>query len=426
MSRGRAYGVSPNAREPIRPASEGWSRGSGAVDYEGRVDMARLRAGRWARARGALAAAGLDAVFVWKEENVRYLTSLRPQVIAGKNGVLNGALFRPDGAPVLFISGGDRDRAEATMPWIAEFHTIPILEEPGLVRHVAAELIPGVLARHGLGRGAVGLDLASKLLMDALAETCPGVRWTDGDAAMQAARRIKTPEELTLIEEATAIAEAVTATAIAHVREGVRECEVAGEALRTLYRLGGEYAHVTTPFVASGERMAPPTRLATDKLIREGDLVFIDIGAMWNGYFGDIGRTVVCGTPSADQCRIYRTVWESLQAGIAAMRPGATSIEVAAAIRARAEAHGLAGHFLSLFIGHGIGCGSNEPPYVGEAFPGAASVVLEPGMVFALEPLIWVPGVPGGGGVRLEDMVVVTQDSARRISRSPYCEALLA
>jgi Xaa-Pro aminopeptidase/Xaa-Pro dipeptidase len=248
----------------------------------------------------------------------------------------------------------------------------------------------------------------------------------DGDAAMQAARRVKTVEELAVIEEATAIAEAVTATAEAHVAAGVRECEVAAEAMRTLYRLGGEYPHVTTPFVASGERMSPPTRLATDKLIREGDLVFIDIGAMWNGYFGDIGRTVVCGTPSAEQCRIYRTVWEALEAGIAAMRPGVANVEVAAAIRSRAEHHGLADHFLSLFIGHGIGCGSNEPPYVGEDIPGAAAVVLEPGMVFALEPLIWVPGVVGGGGVRLEDMVVVTDDGARRISRSPYCAALLA
>ncbi len=406
-------------------APGGWARGSGAVDYEARVDTTALRAGRWTRAQRALADAGLDAVLVWKEENVRYLTSLRPQVIAGKSGVLNGTLFPRDGEPILFISGGDRDRAEATMPWIAEFHSIPILEEPGLIHHVAAEIIPGALARHGLRRATIGLDLLSKLLMDALEESCPHVRWADGDAALQAARRIKTPEELMLIEEATAIAEAVTAAACDQVRPGVRECEVAGEALRTLLRLGGEVPHVTTPFVASGERMAPPTRLATDKLIREGDLVFIDIGAMWNGYFGDIGRTVVCGTPSADQRRIYHAVWDALHAGIAAMRPGVTNVDVATAIRAQAHTYGLAERFLSLFIGHGIGCGSNEPPYIGEAFPGAAAVPLEPGMVFALEPLIWVPGVRGGGGVRLEDMVVVTDTGARQISRSPYAEALL-
>jgi Xaa-Pro aminopeptidase len=403
-----------------------WSRGAGLVDFETRIDPARLRAGRRERARAALGDAKLDAVLVWKEENVRYLTSLRPQIIAGKNGVLNGALFTQGGAAILFISGGDRDRAEASMPWVSEFHTVPILEEPGLVRHAATNIIPDVLRRHGLDAAAVGIDLASKLLLDALAETCPRVRWVDGDAAMQAARRVKTADELAVLEQATAVAEAVTATAVACVREGVRECDVAAEALGTLYRLGGEYPHVTTPFVASGERMSPPTRLATDKLLRAGDLVFIDIGAMWNGYFGDIGRTVVCGTPSADQRRIYRAVWEALHAGIDAMRPGVANVEVAAAIRARAQQHGLAEHFLSLFIGHGIGCGSNEPPYVGEDIPGAAAVALEPGMVFALEPLIWVPGVAGGGGVRLEDMVVVTDRGARRMSRSPYCEALLA
>ena len=407
-------------------ASGGWARGWGAVDYEARIDLGALRAGRLARARQALAESGLDAVLVWKEENVRYLTSLRPQVIAGKTGVLNGALLPGDGGPVVFVSGGDRDRAEATMPWIPEFHTIPILEEAGLVRHFASEIVPAVLARHGLARGRIGLDLTSKLLADALLESCAGVRWVDGDAAMQAARRIKTAEELALIEEATTLAEAVTASAVDHIRPGVRECEVAGEALRTLFRLGGEYPHVITPFVASGERMAPPTRLATDKLIRDGDLVFVDIGAMCNGYFGDIGRTVVCGEASAEQRRIYRAVYEALRDGIAAMRPGVTNVDVARAIRTRAEAHGLAQHFLSLFIGHGIGCGSNEPPYIGESFPGAAAVKLEAGMVFAIEPLIWLPGVPGGGGVRLEDMVVVTDGGARRISRTPYAEALLA
>src|SRR5579884_94568 len=290
--------------------ADAWARGPGHVDYEARVDMARLRAGRWERARQALVASGLDAVLVWKEENVRYLTSLRPQIIAGKTGVLNGALFPREGPPVLFVSGGDRDRAEATMPWIGEFHTIPILEEAGLIEHVAREVIPPVLRRRGLDQATVGIDLASKHLLDSLADACPGVRWADGDRAMQAARRVKTPEELALIEEATALAEAVTAAACAAVREGVRECEVAGEAMRALYRLGGEVSHVTTPFVASGERMAPPTRLTTDKVIRWGDLVFVDIGAMWNGYFGDVGRTVVCGTPSLEQRRIYRAVWE--------------------------------------------------------------------------------------------------------------------
>ncbi len=401
-----------------------WARGPFAVDYEQRVDFAALRAGRLARAREAMAAAGLEALLVWKDENVRYLTSLRPQLIAGKSGLLNGALLTAD-TLVLFTSGGDTDRARATMPWVSEFHPIPILEEAGLVVYFVDRVLRPVLERRGLLGGRVGTDLASFALHEALRERLPDVRWADGDAAMQRARRVKLPEEVALIEEAVAVAEAVTHSALEAVRPGVREFEVAAEALRTLYRLGGEYAHVTTPFVASGERMSPPTRLATDKLIRHGDLVFVDIGCMWNGYFADVGRTVVCGEPSAEQRRIYRAVYEAHRAGLDAMRPGATNREVADRIRAEARRHGLERHFLTLFIGHGIGIGSNEPPYVGEVFPEAEEVVLEVGMVFAMEPLIWVPDVPGGGGVRLEDMVLVTESGPRVMSRLPYDAALL-
>jgi Xaa-Pro dipeptidase len=394
------------------------------VDYEQRVDFAALRAGRLARARQAMAAAGLEALLVWKDENVRYLTSLRPQLLAGKSGLLNGALLTGHEV-VLFVSGGDCDRARATMPWVQDVRPIPILEEAGLVGYFVDHILRPVFQARGLLGARVGTDLASFVLHEALREKMPEVRWADGDRVMQRARRVKLPDEVALIEEAVAMAEAVTQAALDAVRPGVREVEVAAEALRTLYRLGGEYAHVTTPFVASGEHMSPPTRLATDKLVRHGDLVFVDIGCMWNGYFADVGRTVVCGEPSAEQRRVYRAVYEAHRAGLEALRPGATNREVADRIRAEARRHGLEQHSLTLFIGHGIGVGSNEPPYVGEVFPDAEEVVLEPGMVFAMEPLIWVPDVPGGGGVRLEDMVLVTESGSRVMSRLPYDAALL-
>src|SRR5207302_3594075 len=129
--------------------------------------------------------------------------------------------------------------------------------------------------------------------------------------------RIKLPEEIALIEEATALADAVTAAATAAVAEGAREADVAAEGMHTLFRLGGEYAHVMTPFVASGEHMAPPHRITSDKLIRNGDLVFIDIGANCNGYFGDVARTTICGKPSRQQQEIFTAVYEALRAGIA-------------------------------------------------------------------------------------------------------------
>jgi Xaa-Pro dipeptidase len=130
-----------------------------------------------------------------------------------------------------------------------------------------------------------------------------------------------------------------------------------------------------------------------------------------------MGRTVVCGAPSRRQMEIYTAVYESLLAATETLVAGRTNDDVAAAVREVAARHGLAGNFISLFIGHGVGMGSNEPPYIGEDLPGAETVTLEQGMVFAVEPLIWVGGVSGGGGVRLEDMVLVTEQGGRPLTR---------
>jgi Xaa-Pro aminopeptidase len=260
---------------------------------------------------------------------------------------------------------------------------------------------------------------------EALRELAAGVELADGDAAMQAARLVKDPGEIAIMQEASAIAEAVTQSAIDAVRPGVREYDVVAEAMRTLYRLGGEMAHVATPFVASGEHMSPPNRFASDKLIREGDLVFIDIGAMWNGYYADLGRTVICGRPSRRQREVYTAVHHALRAATAAMAAGSTTDDVAVAVRDEAAARGLGGDLLSLFIGHGVGMGANEPPYVGETLPGAETVTLRPGMTMAVEPLIWVPGVRGGAGVRLEDTIVVGQEAGVALTRTGFDERLL-
>jgi len=94
-------------------------------------------------------------------------------------------------------------------------------------------------------------------------------------------------------------------------------------------------------------------------------------------------------------------------------------------VREVAARHGLAGNFISLFIGHGVGIGSNEPPYIGEDLPEAETVTLEEGMTFAVEPLIWVPGVRGGAGVRLEDTILVTATGGRALTRTAFDERLL-
>jgi Xaa-Pro aminopeptidase len=406
-------------------AMQRFAQGGFHVTYEQRVDLEALRKKRIARADEQRKKAGLDALLVWKDENCRYLTDLRPQLIAGKTTALNGALLVDGKAPILFCSGGERDRVDRTMPWLGEVHTIPIIEERALVEGMVDKILGPVLRKHGLSDGKVGLDEANTVFVKALTARFPKLVIEDGDTPMQQARMIKLPEEIALLEEATALADAVTASGVAAIAEGVRECDVAGEAMRTLFRLGGEYAHVMTPFVASGENMAPPHRICSDKIIRHGDVVFIDIGANWNGYFGDVARTAICGEASGEQRKIYTAVYEGLKAGIAEMRPGRTNKDAAEALIHTAAKYGFGDRFLSLFIAHGVGIGANEPPYIGETLPGAPVYEFQPGMVFAVEPLIWVEGVRGGGGVRLEEQVLITDSRPHVMSRTAFDHRLM-
>ncbi len=408
---------------PSRTDLGTFAHGQFRVDYEHRPDPHELRERRLARARAEMKEAGLDALLVWKDENVRYLTGLRAQLISGKTTLLNGCLLVGDAPPVLLASGGEVQRARVVMPWIEEIHAVPIMEARGLVRGTVEHTIAPLLERHGVAR--LGLDESAYCQVEALRELAAGVTLADGDAVMQRARLIKFPEEIALIEEACAIAEGVLEMAVQAIRPGVRETDVVAAAMHELYRLGGELSHVATPFVASGEHMAPPNRIPSDKMIRNGDVVFIDIGAMWSGYFGDIGRTVICGKPSRRQQEVYTAVYEGLSAATEAMRAGNTNDDVARAVRQVAGTRGFGDNFISLFIGHGVGIGANEPPYIGEDLPGAETVVLQEGMTFAVEPLIWVPGVRGGAGVRLEDTILVTADGGRALDRAPFDDRLL-
>jgi Xaa-Pro dipeptidase len=402
-----------------------YAHGAFGVDYEARIDYAALREERLERATARLAESSLDALLLWKDENVRFLTGLRPQIIQGKSALLNGCLLKADGSLVLFCSGGEVDRVRNVMPWIEQVETVPIMEARGLIAGTVEEVIAPVVRRLGLDGAAIGLDELAYAQVQELNRVFPSVTLGDGDAVMQSARLVKSTLELAVMQEACAIAEAVTESAIAAVKPGVREYDVVADAMHTLYRLGGEMAHLATPFVASGEHMSPPNRFASDKLIREGDLVFIDIGAMWNGYYADMGRTVICGEPNPRQQEVFTAVRLALSAATDAMRPGNTNDDVAAAVREQGAKGGFGDSFLSLFIGHGIGVGANEPPYVGEALPGAETVALEAGMTMAIEPLIWVPGVPGGGGVRLEDTIVVADGGGVSLTRTAFDERLL-
>jgi Xaa-Pro aminopeptidase len=378
-----------------------------------------------AKAQKALGESGADALLAWKDENVRYLTALRAQLIAGKTTSLNGTLLTTTEDPVLLGSGGEIDKAAFGMSWIGEAHAVPIMEQRELVDGFVTKTLAPLLGERGVTDARLAVDQANISFIQSVNEHLPDVELVDGDAIMQQARWIKTDLEIAVIEEACAIGDSVTQRALDETRAGRRELDIAADAMQTLFQLGGEMAHVITPYVASGEHMSPPHRLATDKIVRNQDLCFIDIGAMWNGYFADIGRTTIVGTPSKLQQKIYTAVYEGLQAGLAKMRPGFTNKDCADAIIAKIGDHGFAEHLFSLFIGHGIGMGANEPPYIGETLPGATTYEFEPNMVFAVEPLVWVPDVRGGGGVRIEDMVLITDAEPHLLSRVEYEDRLL-
>ncbi len=402
-----------------------YAKGPFAVDWEDRYDFARLRSDRVSKTQDALSSSAADMLLVWKDENVRYLTGLRAQLIAGKTTSLNGALLAPGEDPILLGSGGEIDKAKFGMSWIGEAHAVPIMEQRELVDGFVTDILTPLLEERGLEAGRLAVDQANISFIQSLQAHLPDIELIDGDTVMQQARWIKTEMEIAIIEEACAIGDSVTQRALDETRAGRRELEVAADAMQTLFRLGGEMAHVITPFVASGEHMSPPHRLATDKIIRNQDLCFIDIGAMWNGYFADIGRTTIVGRPTKLQQQIYTAVYGGLMAGVEKMRPGFTNQDCADAIISTIADHGFADNLFSLFIGHGIGMGANEPPYIGETLPGATTYEFQPNMVFAVEPLVWVPDVRGGGGVRIEDMVLITDEAPHLLSRVEYEERLL-
>ena len=286
----------------------GFARGQFNVDYEERVDVGALRQKRVDKAQKAMAEEDIDALFLWKVENVRYLTSMRSSFLAHREGTRNAVILPREGRAHVMTNGGEIPRVSRDMPWIEKFHHLAKMEEQPLVDKMIRDTLRPLFEELGLIGKKVGLDLMTFIQFSAYQKHLDDVEFVNGDSFMHKVRRHKIPEEIYMIREACAIADAVNEEAMDSVRAGKRECDVAADAMKVLHHYGGEMAHLVSPFVASGEHMSPPYRFASDKIIRSGDMVFIDIGAQWNGYFGDVARTMICGKPSKRQKEIYTAV----------------------------------------------------------------------------------------------------------------------
>src|SRR5439155_22160653 len=159
-----------------------------AVDWEERYDFVALREKRVAKVRAELRGSDLDAMLLWKNENVRYLTSLRAQIIAYKASSLNGVLLSPTSEPVLLCSGGELDKARFGMPWLAASHAIPIMEQRELVDGFVTDILTPQLRELGVTGGRLGIDQANLSLIESMREHLPDFEVVDGDSAMPRAR----------------------------------------------------------------------------------------------------------------------------------------------------------------------------------------------------------------------------------------------
>lgn len=355
---------------------------------------------RLARAAALAKGRGLDALLVTSLENLRYLAGF-----TGSDGAL---LVTADGqGRFVTDSRYEAQAAQETRDVSVTVYKKKLDGIIGAVRAAGAERI-GFEAAH------VSVETA-----EALRRLLDGVKTAAGGAvalepltaeAMSVLRVRKEPDEVDLMRRAATIGADSLAHVLGQVREGAREIDLALELEFTMRRRGADGVAFDT-IVASGVRSAMPHGRASEKRVGAGEFLTIDYGARYNGYNSDETWTGVVGEPTGEQRKVFGIVREAQAAGIAAVRPGVKASEVDAAARGVIDAAGYGRNF-GHGTGHGIGLAVHEAPGVNTA----GSVVLEPGMVITVEPGIYVPG---WGGVRLEDMVLVTESGAELLTRTP-------
>ncbi len=334
------------------------------VDVTGRVD----------RLRRLLVERGLDGIVVTTLVNVRYLTGF-----TGSNGA---AVVPVEGAVVLLTDGRYRDQAAA--------------EAPGLEIEVDRDLL-GRAAARVVGRWAVethtlSVDAHASIASRAAAELVPAER------VVESLREVKDDREVAALRDACRISVEALEWLLEQPLTGRTERQVARTLEQRMLDVGAEAVAFDT-IVAAGENSAIPHHQPTDRVVGRGDLLKIDFGARVDGYHADCTRTAVVGPPADWQREIHQAVQESQAAGVALCVEGTPVSDVDAASRGSLAASGWLEHFTT-GLGHGVGLLIHEDPFIGASHAGR----LASRTVLTVEPGIYLPG---RGGVRIEDTVVV-------------------
>ena len=240
------------------------------------------------------------------------------------------------------------------------------------------------------------------------------------ESIVERLRIIKDPHEIEMLRRGAQLLSPVAVDIINDAKAGITEQELAAKVDFRIKSAGFERCSFET-IVASGPHSALPHAHPGDRRLRDGDLVVLDFGGVYGGYCVDLTRTVALGAPDAEMARVYDAVLEAQKAAIAAVKPGVRAGDIDAAARSTLARHGLAEAF-GHTTGHGLGVEIHETPRIGprrEAVgdaPAPPDDLIEPGMVFTIEPGAYLTG---WGGVRIEDDVLVTSDGVEVLTNVP-------
>jgi len=355
-------------------------------------------AARMARAAQQAADAGLTGLLVTPGPDLLYFTGYAPIAITERITMLVLQVSRP---PAVIVPILERPDAEAA-PGAGALSVSDWTDGDDPYEATAALL-------DAEGRYAIS-DSAWAMHVLGLQAAVPESSYVSMTSALPMVRAIKDADELERLAAAGAAADA-SLEEIVEVRfAGCTEREVAAN-LADLLRKHG-HSQVDFTVVGSGPNGANPHHEMSERIIEEGDMVVLDFGGLKNGYGSDTTRTVHVGEPTDEEREVFEVVRRAQQAGFEAVRPGIACQEIDRAARKVITDAGYGEYFIHR-VGHGIGLTTHEPPYMveGEAHP------IEPGMCFSIEPGIYLPG---RFGVRIEDIVVATEDGGRRLNNTSH------
>jgi len=399
--------------------------GKVGLDWQQRVNWERMRTYRLERARARMKAHGLGALLLMYDENIRYVTAtLTPGWCRLKPG-LRYALLCGDDAPVLFEQGDVGLQIERHSPWIPKQnvrHAFPWIKGAAGAASImqVTKFTNGILQemkKSNVSGMKLGVDFVDINMIQVFKDA--GLDWMDGMTPMMEARAIKSVDEQECMRMVGAIGDAAHWECMKFLKPGLTENQVTAHIMEFLYSIPG-MEDVEDVIVSSGPNTWPNWRNFSDRIIKPGDIVFMDLAALtWNGYKSCYYRTYCVGRePTQEQKAIYAIALKWLYDAIETVKVGITTREIASKWPSAMDTWGYEDEDQAAanLWGHGLGLAQYDTPVISRIWSLDFPVEIKSGMVFALETQ---HGKKYEWGVRIEEMLIVHDDHIELISTFP-------